>query len=168
MPNGSQGIFLSYRRDDAGVSASLLRMCLEQSFPGAQVFRDAESIEPGVNFRTRIEEAIKSSAVLLALIGPDWLAATDAAGLRRLFDPDDVLAWEIALALRLGVWVIPVLVQGAPMPQAEELPEVLRDLADLQAVALDHRYLDLYQTRVSYLAVTIERIQLKFARARPC
>ena len=166
MPNGSQGIFLSYRRDDAGVSASLLRMCLEQSLPGAQVFRDAESIEPGVNFRTRIEEAIKSSAVLLALIGPDWLAATDATGLRRLFDPDDVLAWEIALALRLGVWVIPVLVQGAPMPQAEELPEVLRDLADLQAVALDHRYLDLYQTRVSYLAVTIERIQLKFARAR--
>ena len=64
MPNGSQGIFLSYRRDDAGVSVALLRMCLEQSFPGAQVFRDAESIEPGVNFRTRIEEAIKSSAVL--------------------------------------------------------------------------------------------------------
>lgn len=166
MPNGSQGIFLSYRRDDAGVSASLLRMCLEQSLPGAQVFRDAESIEPGVNFRTRIEEAIKSSAVLLALIGPNWLTATDAAGRRRLSDPDDVLVWEIALALRLGVWVIPVLVQEVPMPQAEELPETLRDLADLQAVSLDHRYLDVYLTRVRYMAAAIERIQLKFARAR--
>jgi hypothetical protein len=166
MSNGSQGIFLSYRRDDAGVSASLLRMCLEQSLPGAQVFRDAESIEPGVNFRTRISEAIKSSAVLLALIGPNWLTATDAAGRRRLFDPDDVLVWEIALALRLGVRVIPVLVQEVPMPQAEELPEALRDLADLQAVSLDHRYLDVYQTRVRYMAAAIERIQLEFARAR--
>jgi hypothetical protein len=166
MPNGSQGIFLSYRRDDAGVSASLLRMCLEQSLPGAQVFRDAESIEPGVNFRTRIEEAIRSSAVLLALIGPDWLTATDAAGRRRLSDPDDVLVWEIALALRLGVWVIPVLVQDVSMPQAEELPQALRALADLQAVSLDHRYLDVYQTRVRYMAAAIERIQLKFARAR--
>ena len=105
MPNGSQGIFLSYRRDDAGVSASLLRMCLEQSLPGAQVFLDAESIGPGDNFRTRIEEGIQSSAVLLALIGPDWLTAADDAGLRRLFDPDDVLAGEIALALRLGALI---------------------------------------------------------------
>jgi hypothetical protein len=165
MPNGSQGIFLSYRRDDAGVSASLLRMCLEQSLPGAQVFLDAESIGPGDNFRTRIEEGIKSSAVLLALIGPDWLTADDA-GLRRLFDPDDVLAGEIALALRLGVRVIPVLVQGAPMPQPEELPEALRPLADLQAVSLDHRNLDVYQTRVRYMATAIERIQVEFARAR--
>jgi TIR domain len=166
MPNGSQGIFLSYRRDDAGVSASLLRMCLEQYLPGTQVFRDAESIEPGANFRTRIEDAIKSSAVLLALIGPSWLTAADVAGRRRLFDPDDVLVWEIALALRLGVRVIPVLVQAAPMPPAKELPAALRDLADLQAVPLDHRYLDVYQTRVRYLAAAIERIQLEFARAR--
>jgi hypothetical protein len=165
MPNGSQGIFLSYRRDDAGVSASLLRMCLEQSLPGAQVFRDAESIGPGDNFRTRIEEAIKSSAVLLALIGPDWLTAADAAGHRRLFDPDDVLAGEIALALRLGLRVIPVLVQGAPMPPAEELPKALRDLADLMAVPLDHRNLDVYQTGVRYMAAAIERAQLGFARA---
>ena len=164
MPNGSQGIFLSYRRDDAAVSASLLRMCLEQSLPGAQVFRDAESIGPGDNFRTRIEEAIKSSAVLLALIGPTWLTATDAAGHHRLFEPDDVLAGEIALALRLGVRVIPVLVQGASMPQAEKLPEALRDLADLMAVPLDHRNLDVYQTGVRYMAAAIERIQ--FARAR--
>jgi hypothetical protein len=166
MPNGSQGIFLSYRRDDAGVSASLLRMCLEQFLPGAQVFRDAESIEPGVNFRTRISEAINSSAVLLALIGPGWLTAADAAGQRRLFDPDDVLVGEIALALRLGVRVIPVLVQDAPMPPAETLPEVLRDLADLMAVPLDHRSLDVYQTGVRYLAAAIERIQLESARAR--
>jgi hypothetical protein len=166
MPNGSQGIFLSYRRDDAGVSASLLRMCLEQFLPGAQVFRDAESIEPGVNFRTRISEAINSSAVLLALIGPNWLTAADAAGQRRLFDPDDVLVGEITLALRLGVRVIPVLVQDASMPPAETLPEALRDLADLMAVPLDHRSLDVYQTGVRYLAAAIERIQLESARAR--
>lgn len=164
MPNASQGIFLSYRRDDAGVSASFLRLCLEQTLPGSQVFRDAESIEPGLNFRTRIEDAVRSSAVLLALIGPNWLRATDSAGRRRLDDPDDVLVWEIQLALRLGVRVIPVLVEGVPMPQAADLPEALRDLAELQAVSLDHRKLDIYQASVSYLAAAIERIQSEFAR----
>jgi hypothetical protein len=166
MPNGSQGIFLSYRRHDAGVSASLLRMGLEQCLPGAQLFRDAESIEPGANFRARIEGAIRSSAVLLALIGPSWLKASDDAGHRRLDDPDDVLVWEITLALRLGVRVIPVLVEGAQMPQPDQLPQVLRELADLQAVTLDHRDLDTYIHRVRYMASAIERAQSEFARAR--
>jgi len=166
MPNGSQGIFLSYRRHDAGVSASLLRMGLEQCLPGAPLFRDAESIEPGANFRARIEEAIRSSAVLLALIGPSWVRSADDAGHRRLDDPDDVLVWEITLALRLGVRVIPVLVEGAGMPQADELPRVLRELADLQAVTLDHRDLDTYIHRVRYMASAIERAQSEFARDR--
>jgi hypothetical protein len=166
MPNGSQGIFVSYRRHDAGVSASLLRMTLEQCLPGAQLFRDAESIEPGANFKARIEEAIRSSAVLLALMGQSWLTATDSAGHRRLDDPDDVLVWEITLALRLGVRVIPVLVEGAQMPQPEQLPQQLSELAGLQAVALDHRDLGTYVHRVRYMATAIERAQSEFARAR--
>ena len=166
MPSGSQDIFLSYRRDDAGVSASLLQMCLEQCLPGTQVFRDAKSIEPGVNFRTRIEDAIRSSAVLLALIGPHWLAAADDTGRRRLDDPDDVLVWEITLALRLGVRVIPVLVEGARMPPAEQLPPVLREVAELQAVTLDHQNLDLYLVAVRYMAPAIERAQAESARIR--
>jgi hypothetical protein len=164
VPNASQGIFLSYRRDDAGVSASLLRVCLDQSLPGSQVFRDAESIEPGADFKLRIEEAIKSSAVLLALIGPKWLLAADGAGRRRLDNPDDVLVWEIELALRLGVRVIPVLVEGASMPQAADLPAAIRDLARLNAQPLDHRKVDTYQANVSYLARAIERAQSEFAR----
>jgi hypothetical protein len=166
MPNGPQGIFVSYRRHDAGVSASLLRMALEQCLPGAPLFRDAESIEPGANFKARIEEAIRSSAVLLALMGPSWLTATDDAGHRRLDDPGDVLVWEITLALRLGVRVIPVLVEGAQMPQPEQLPQLLSELAGLQAVALDHRDLGTYVHRVRYMATAIERAQSEFARAR--
>lgn len=166
MPNGSQGIFLSYRRDDAGVSASLLRMCLEQYLPGAQVFRDAESIQPGVNFKLTIEAAVRSSAVLLALIGRSWVDAADSAGRRRLDDPDDVLVWEIALALQLGVLVIPVLVEGAPMPAPEQLPPALRGLADLQAVTLNHRNLNNYTADVKYMASAIERAQAESARAR--
>jgi TIR domain len=167
VPNASQGIFLSYRRDDAGVSAAFLRVCLEQSLPGSQVFRDAESIQPGVDFKASIEEAVKSSAVLLAIIGPQWLRITDGTGRRRLDDPGDVLVWEIELALRLGVRVIPVLVEGTTMPQAADLPAAIRDLAGLQAQSLDHRKVDTYQANVGYLAGAIERAQSAFARQGP-
>ncbi len=163
---GQPGIFLSYRRDDADEAASLLQVCLTLYLPGTPVFRDANSIKPGANFRTEIDDAIRSSAVLLALIGPRWLTARDDAGNRRLDDPDDVLAGEITLALSLGVQVIPLLVKGAQMPQAEQLPWRLRGLAELQAVPLDHRNVDRYQEAVRWLAPFIERAQAESARAR--
>ena len=78
--------------------------------------------------------------MLLAVIGPRWLAAEDDA--RRLDDPQDWVRLEIEAAMKREVRIIPVLVDGARMPSAGELPPSLRGLARRQAVTLSPESLD--------------------------
>ncbi len=80
--------------------------------------------------------------MLLAVIGPHWLAAEGDAG-RRLDDPQDWVRLEIEAALKRGVRVIPVQIDGARMPAAAELPPSLRDLVRRQAVVLSPASLDI-------------------------
>jgi hypothetical protein len=150
-------IFLSYRRQDAAGHARLLFQALKARFPG-QVFMDLggeDGIGPGEDFEVRIEAALARTNVLLAVIGPRWLDARNDLGRRRLDDPRDHLRLEIATALRRGLDIFPVLVGGARMPTAEELPEDLRALAKRQAHTLvdDHGWDD----DVRYLADAIRR-----------
>ena len=63
---------------------------------------DLSSIVPGADFAERIEQAIRTSDVLVAVIGPKWLTIADEDGRRRLDDPGDLLSREINLALDLG------------------------------------------------------------------
>jgi hypothetical protein len=66
---------------------------------------------------------------VLTVIGRQWLDVADTAGRRRLDDPTDLVRIEIEAALARGVPVIPLLVQGALMPEPHALPEALRPLA---------------------------------------
>jgi hypothetical protein len=134
------GIFISYRRSDAEGWAGRLYDSLKNTLAagrvgGPKMFRDIEDIPPGVEFDTYITEAVGSCDVLLALIGPRWLEASDS-GRRRLDDPHDFTRMEIATALRRDVMVIPVLVGQARMPQATDLPDDLKDLSRRQAYEL--------------------------------
>ena len=63
--------------------------------------------------------------MLLAVIGNSWLDAVDEHNRRRLNDPDDLIVLEIANALQRNIRVIPVLVEGAPQPRRDDLPEIL-------------------------------------------
>ncbi len=96
----------------------------------------AGSIKPGEAFDLAIERATASCDVLLPVIGRQWLTCTDAAGQRRIDDPHDFVRLEIGTALRRKIPVIPVLVQRAVMPAADDLPQNLRPLARRQAVEL--------------------------------
>jgi hypothetical protein len=136
------GIFLSYRRDDSGGHAGRLADDLKQAFASDQVWRDIEAIEAGTDFVEAIGKAVGSCNVLLAMIGPRWLDATNPAGKRRLDDPGDFVRLEIATALERGVRVIPVLVAGAAMPAEAALPEVLRPLSRRQAQELSDKRWD--------------------------
>ena len=80
-----------------------------------------------------INDAVGTCEVLITVIGRDWLSMTNARGKRRLEDPNDFVRLEIAAALSRNVRVIPVLVGGAGMPSAEELPDALDSLARRQA-----------------------------------
>ena len=156
MPGFSpQGIFLSYRRDDAGPSARSLQLQLSQRIPDAPIFMDLDSIEPGLDFAEVIEEKVNSCAVLVALIGRQWATLTDEEGTRRLDNPDDYVRFEVKTALERGVRVIPVLVDGARPLRQQELPGELRKLARLEAAKLSW---DRYQDDSDRLLELIQRV----------
>ena len=102
------------------------------------VFMDVSAIEAGRDFRKAIEEGVVQCGVLLVLMGPEWLHAKDKSGVRRLDDPSDFVRIETASALKRDIPVIPVLVRGAQMPRAEQLPDELKELAYRNCVELTH------------------------------
>lgn len=128
-------IFISYRRDDTADAAGRLYDALAAEF-GDRIFMDIDTIEPGVDFVDVVHRAVGSCDVLLALIGDRWATVTDARGRRRLDDPEDFVRMEIEAALGRDVRVIPVLLQDAPMPSLDELPETLARLARRNAVQI--------------------------------
>src|SRR6516164_6675547 len=132
------GIFISYRRDEAGHAAGRLVDHLSRTFSPDQLFFDIDNIEPGLEFKKEISKRVEACDVLLALIGPKWLSTSDDRGARRLDNPNDFVRLEIETALARDIRVVPLLIDGARMPQPEDLPESLRPLLDRQHVELDH------------------------------
>jgi hypothetical protein len=145
----SHGVFISYRREDAGPYARLLKEHLSGRFPGVPVFMDLDSIEAGVDFAEAIKSALSSCVVLIALIGPKWLTATDEEDCRRLDDPDDYVRFEIRTALERCVRVIPVLVDGVSVPRQQQLPADLQKLARLNALAMSYDRFEYDETRLT-------------------
>jgi WD40 repeat protein len=130
-------IFLSYRRKDEQGYAIALFDRLDRSFSPEKLFMDVEGgIAPGQDFVQAIEDQVNACDVMLVLIGPRWLTATDEMGRRRLDNPQDFVRIEIESALQLGKKVIPVLVGNTEMPRADALPEPLKSLTRLQAIPL--------------------------------
>lgn len=148
------GLFISYRREDSEGQAGRLFEGLKARFGQDRVFIDVDSIEPGRDFRRTIEERVSSCDVLLALIGRTWVQAADKEGRRRLDNPKDLVRLEIATGLSRDITVIPVLVQGAAMPNKEELPPDLQGLAWRNALELRHTRWD---DDVAQLVTTLER-----------
>ena len=135
-PAAAGRVFISYRRDDAAYPAGWLFDLLVERYGADRLFKDVNSIQLGDDFVEVITAAVQSCRVLLAVIGKRWLNAVDDDGRRRLDDPEDFVRLEIEEALRRNVRIIPVLVEGARMPRAAELPESLRKLAYREALEL--------------------------------
>lgn len=125
-------VFISYRREDSAGHSGRLHDSLQSHFGADNVFMDLSDIDSGANFSDVIQSAIKSSDVVLAIIGKQWLTCS-SDGKRRLDLPNDFVRTEIGMALQHGVPVIPVLVQGAGMPLAPSLPEPIKLLASHDA-----------------------------------
>ena len=97
---------------------------------------DTDSIRAGDNWQTSITNSLEKADVIIPIIGEYWLKAPDRAGRRRLDNPDDWVANEIAYGLKGNAVVIPVLIDETRMPQEEMLPEVLRELPGCQAIRI--------------------------------
>jgi len=144
----SHGVFINYRRDDAGPYARLMKIRLGQRFPDTNVFMDLDSIDVGADFAEAIESAVCSCSVLVALIGRRWLTIADDEGQRRLDNPDDYVRFEIQTALERRIRVIPVLVDGATAPRQQQLPHVLRQVARLNALEMSYSRYEYDETRL--------------------
>lgn len=131
-------IFISYRRDDAKADARSLYLHLERVFGADRLFIDVDTIPKGVDFAVELEKTLNETGVLLAVIGRSWLDSSDSMGTRRLDNRADYVRREIAHALLQGIPVIPVRVDGARMPQADELPDDIAALAKRQGAVITH------------------------------
>lgn len=121
-------IFISYRRSDSADIAGRIYDRLIGKFGRNPVFKDVDSIPLGLDFKEYLDEQVGKCDVLLAIIGDQWLEASDASGNRRLDNPADFVRIEIESALERNIPVIPLLVRGAQMPTKENLPSSLRKL----------------------------------------
>lgn len=146
-------IFINYRRQDTEGYVGRLYDHLIEHFQREDIFMDVDTIRPGADFVQVLEEAVAGCDVLLAMIGPNWLTATDDHGERRLDQWNDFVRIEIASALKLNKVVIPVLVGRARMPAPNSLPEDLIGLARRNAIELSHQH---FKQDVARLAQAIK------------
>jgi hypothetical protein len=135
-PAGPPTFFICYRREDTEDFAARLNDKLETHFRGrARIFWDHGDIEYGDAFPEKIDQALKASRALVAVIGSRWAEIRDKrTGERRLESEKDFVRREIASALAAKLPVIPVLVKDAEMPGEDLLPDDLKPLAARNAL----------------------------------
>jgi uncharacterized caspase-like protein len=131
-------IFISYRRSDSSAITGRIYDRLVATFGKGNVFKDVDSIPPGSDFRQVVNKAVERCDVLVAVVGAHWLDAADEQGCSRLSLDTDVVRLEIEAALRRGIAVIPVLVDGAKVPRIDQLPISLQDISYRHASPVRH------------------------------
>jgi len=131
-------VFISYRRSDAPAAAGRIAHDLEEHFGQRCVFLDIQDIAPSQAWDQSIDGAIASCKAGVIVIGRRWLAADPSDHKPRLFREDDVVRREIDRLIMEKKAVFPVLVEGATLPEASELPQDLRSLLRFQATAIDN------------------------------
>jgi hypothetical protein len=134
-------VFISYRRQDTAPAAGRVydRLCRLPSKP--DVFFDVSTIAGGEDFVTKVTTAVQECDAVLVMIGHKWLEpGTD--GTMRIREAGDHVHAEVRVALERAPMVLPVLVDGAPMPRLEQLPEAIQGLARRNALPLRHESFD--------------------------
>ena len=133
-------VFISYRRSDVPAQAGRVADALRRHACAPQVFHDTADMRPGDLWRERIDAALAQCDAMVVVIGPGWL--TPAPGVRqpRLFDADDVVAYELAAGLAAAkarrVRIVPLRVSGAVLPAKVQLPEALAPLLSFSALEI--------------------------------
>jgi len=136
VPNRKHLIFVNYRGSDEKWAIELVYARMTEAFGVESVFKAGNSLRLGEVFPPILEEKAASCPVMLVCIGPGWLTASGPDGRRALDSPDDRVRREIAISLRAGHHVVPVLIGNhnqVSVPKAAELPEDIRAVIHRQA-----------------------------------
>jgi len=129
-------VFVSYRRSDSAAETARIVGALRLRFGRKGVFHDVVSIGPGANFIEVIAAKLRRCDATLVVIGRDWTTCTGTDGRPRLAAPHDVVRLEVLAALNSGALVVPVLVDGAPLPRLQQMPPELQRLLAHNALAV--------------------------------
>jgi serine/threonine protein kinase len=121
-------LFMIYREEDVGRTADKISARFKQQFGSRSVFNEVENIPLGANIKKTVKNALPSGTVGIVLIGPHWLEAKDASGVRCIDRANDILRISIEAALEAEIPLIPLLVDDADYPPADMIPESIRDL----------------------------------------
>jgi TIR domain len=124
-------IYLSYRRKDSDPVAGRIFDHLSARYGEDSVQMDIGGMVAGADIYDRIHAAVARSDVVLAIIGPNWVAQ------EKIFDRADPVQLEIDAALHSHIPLLPVLVLGAAMPSESDLPPNLRQLTYLNTLSVD-------------------------------
>ena len=117
-------IFISYRRSDSETTAAKIFDALSERFGKGSVFFDRQTIELAEEFDQRIVSSLVQSQLVLIIIGKDWVQTLD----QRKNQNDDWVRRELEIALDNQIDVAPILIDGASMPNIENLPPSLQNL----------------------------------------
>jgi hypothetical protein len=131
-------IFLSYRRDDSAGQSGRIRDRLVRDFGNDYLFMDVDGIPLGTNFVKRLNDEVAGCDVLLAVIGKQWIEIRDESGHRRIDNPNDFVRIEIGAALQRDIPLIPILLDGTKIPNAEMLPDDMKELAARSGLDVRH------------------------------
>ncbi|WP_055587996.1 TIR domain-containing protein [Streptacidiphilus griseoplanus] len=125
-------VFVNYRTGDGDKSAVLIERELSHRFGKDTAFRASASIKPGRRYPEALLSGVRRSAVLLAVIGPEW------ARWPSLHEEGDWVRREIVEAFSCGIPVLPVL-EGRTTERlrAADLPAELAEIAEIQSTRLD-------------------------------
>jgi TIR domain len=129
-------IAISYRRDDSAAVTGRIFDRLVAHYGVGSVFRDIDNIPLGVDFREHINTMLSQTDITLVIVGKRW-SGPQPRRRRRIDDPADPVRVEVETALRNGMPVVPVLVEGAAMPNAEQLPDSLKELVYRNGLEVD-------------------------------
>lgn len=131
-------VFISYRRSDAPAAAGRLAHDLAEHFGQRRVFLDIHGIAPSRTWDQSIEGALQQCKVGVIVIGRQWLIPGREGQTPRLHQKDDEVRKEIGELLRLRKAIFPVLVEGARLPEALDLPDALVSLLRFQGTTIDN------------------------------
>ncbi len=146
----STRIFISHRPEDSGAAVYWLDDRLAEAFGRDNVLMNLEGAPAGAelhaqlpeNVATQVAEQVSRCSVLIAVIGPLWLGARDAAGSPRIGRRNDLVTAAITAATARNIRVILVFIDGATMPPAGALPDCLLSLAWREAVVIQNLQAD--------------------------
>lgn len=133
-------IYISYRSADLATISESAVQALAQRYGADNLIVDIPAPATDADYMAVLDQAIGHADVVLALIGPHWLTATDDAGQRKLANRADVVRFELATALQRHKPVLALLSDGAALPGAADLPTELAALSQQPAFPLtgDH------------------------------